>query len=389
MKVLLVENINTTRGAAMSMKAVITLLHERYGVEFTVLQHKNNNLSIYYDSIGVEHIITGHDTHIETSKLYGQTKLKKAYYLLKRLHWAVSNDRKAYKKVLEQVQIKEYDLVYTNLNRYTLGHLISSKNHMPHIVHLREFGDLDFNTVSAIPHFQKKLDKYVCKYIAISQAVKNHYHSFGIENNKIDVIYNGVKVPEVLRGDNILENDVIRMVMVGAITPTKSQLDVVNAIAELPKKYRERIQLDVYGNGDAAYINKLKAAATSGGVQLALKGQVDNIPQVLLNYDIGVTASKAEAFGRVTVEYMMAGVFTIASNTGANSEIIKDKYGFLYEYGNVQSLASEIVKAIENPLRTREIASKACLYAKSEFNDLKNAEAIYRLFRKVVEENAR
>lgn len=373
----------------MSMKAVIKLLHERYGVEFTVLQHKNNNLSAYYDSIGVEHIVTGHDTHMETSKLYGQSKFKRAYYLLKRFHWAVSNDKRAYEKVLEQVSIERYDLIYTNLNRYTLGHLISRKNHLPHIVHLREFGDLDFNTVSAIPHFQKRLDKYVCKYIAISQAIKNHYHSFGIENNKINVIYNGVKVPEVSRKDNILEKDVIRMVMVGAITPTKSQLDVVNAVAELPEKYKDKIQLDVYGDGDVEYINKLREAAKYGGVCLDLKGQVNNITQVLLNYDIGVTASKAEAFGRATVEYMMAGVFAIASNTGANPEIVKDKYGFLYEYGNVQSLANEILKAIENPLRTREIASKACLYAKTEFNDLKNADAIYRLFRKVVEENAR
>lgn len=127
MKVLLIENINTTRGAAMSMKTVIKLLHEKYDVEFTVLQHKENNLSEYYDSIGVKHIVTGHDTHIETTKLYGKSNLTKCYYLLKRLHWAYSNDKKAYKRMLENVRIKDYDLVYTNLNRYVLGHMISKK----------------------------------------------------------------------------------------------------------------------------------------------------------------------------------------------------------------------------------------------------------------------
>lgn len=253
---------------------------------------------------------------------------------------------------------------------------------------MREFGDLDFNTVSAIPHFQRKLDKYVTKYIAISQAVKSHYQSYGIASSKIDVIYNGVKVPEVIRRDEILTNDKIRIVVVGAISPTKSQLDVVKALALLPEKYKRKVVLDIYGDGDTAYKNKLFESAKQENINLDLKGQVANIPEILLNYDIGVTASRAEAFGRVTVEYMMAGVFTIASDTGANPEIIKNQYGYLYEYGNMQSLAEKIVQAIEDPLKTRDMASKACLYAKTEFNDLKNADAIYKLFRKVVQENA-
>lgn len=372
----------------MSMKTVTKLLHERHDVEFTILQHKNNNLSEYYDSTGIKHIVTGHDTHIETTKLYGKSSLQKVYCLAKRLHWSLSNDKKAYKKVLEQIPINEYDLIYTNLNRYTLGHVINKKNHIPHVVHLREFGDLDFNTVSAIPHFQKRLDKYVTKYIAISQAVKNHYQSFGIKDTKIEVIYNGVEIPQIIRKDEILTKDLIRIVMVGAITPTKSQLDVVKALMILQREYGKRLVFDIYGDGDAKYKDLLKKTAEEGNIELNIKGQVDNIPQILPKYDIGITASKAEAFGRVTVEYMMAGLFVIASDTGANPEIIANQYGYLYEYGNEQSLANEIMRVIEQPSEARKIAEKACLYAQKEFADIKNADAIYKLFGKVVQENA-
>lgn len=387
MNVLLVENINTNRGAAMSMKSVIKLLHEKYKVEFTVLQHKENSLTEYYKGIGVKSIVTGHDTHIETTKLYGQDPLKKIYYLMKRLRWALMNDKKAYEIIQTNLQIDDFDIVYTNLNRYAIGHIINKRHGIPHVVHLREFGDLDFRTISAIPKFQKILDKYVTKYIAISQAVKDHYTLFGIDSEKIDVIYNGVKVPEVIRESEILLNDKVRIVMVGSIEPTKSQADVIKAIEILPNKYKQRVVIDFYGNGEERYIKELQIAAEKGDVQLNIRGQVNNIPEVLLDYDIGITASRAEAFGRATIEYMMAGILTIASDTGANPEIVKDQFGYLYEYGNSESLAKKIIIAIENPAKSREIATKAYEYAINKYTDIKNADAIYKLFAKVVVEN--
>ena len=63
------------------------------------------------------------------------------------------------------------------------------------------------------------------------------------------------------------------------------------------------------------------------------------------NYNIGLMCSKKEGFGRVTVEYISAGLYVIASNTGANPEIIKKEFGELYKYGDTKDLINKIKNA--------------------------------------------
>ena len=61
-------------------------------------------------------------------------------------------------------------------------------------------------------------------------------------------------------------------------------------------------------------------------------GFIKEINDFRKNMDVGIVASRSEAFGRTTIEGMLSQMLIIASNAGSNIELINDgKNGFLYE----------------------------------------------------------
>ena len=118
------------------------------------------------------------------------------------------------------------------------------------------------------------------------------------------------------------------------------------------------------------------------------KGYVDNIYEYVGKYDIGLVCSKSEGFGRVTAEYMHAGLIVIASNKGANSELIDNgENGFLYEYGNSDDLSKKIEKVIEEKSDFKQkIVEEAMKKANNMFTAEKNADNVYKIYEEVLGE---
>ena len=82
---------------------------------------------------------------------------------------------------------------------------------------------------------------------------------------------------------------------------------------------------------------------------ISFLGYRNNLRENLSSYDIGVICSKSEGFGRVTAEYMAAELCVIASDTGANTELIEnEKNGLIYNYNNDKELAEKIKKIYNN-----------------------------------------
>ena len=75
---------------------------------------------------------------------------------------------------------------------------------------------------------------------------------------------------------------------------------------------------------------------------------------------IAVVASKSEAFGRVTIEAMLGGLVVVATDAGANSELIDNgKTGYLYPSGDYHKLYECIYKIQENRENMYETAVKS------------------------------
>lgn len=291
-----------------------------------------------------------------------------------------------YPIILFKLRSLHVDLIHTNNSIIDIGVFLSFFKKVKHVWHLREFGDLDFGLYSA---FGKKFDSFIYSFgdifIAISQSIKATFSNI-IPENKIKLIYNGI-IPQVEDLDSKHSNTIIEFVMVGSIQKTKNQLEALQALTII-KKRGYKANLNFIGATEEEYYLELQKYIKENSLENDVKfwGECDNVPQILSNMDVGLMLSQNEAFGRVTVEYMLQNIFVIATNRGANPEIIKDgETGFLYQIGNINELADKMCFCIENRQTMKEVSFKGKSIAKEKFVSTINTKNIYSIYNKIIE----
>ena len=95
--------------------------------------------------------------------------------------------------------------------------------------------------------------------------------------------------------------------------------------------------------------------------------------------------SKAEAFGRVTVEAMLSGSLVIGADTAATIELIRDmETGLLYKYGDISDLTQKIEWVLNEKEIARKISENGCHYMREHMSSETNAKNINELYEKVV-----
>ena len=210
----------------------------------------------------------------------------------------------------------------------------------------------------------------------------------GVDSSKITTIYDGLETDEIARvNDSDRNGDLIRIIITGHIQPNKGQMQIVEAIGHIPSDKRKKIRLDIVGEAYPDYKKKIVDYIAKNHLENIVRftGYQTGIYQKLSGYDIGITASKAEGFGRCTVEYMMAGLLTIASDTGANPELITDREtGILFHYGDSVDLAKKIEWCIDHRDECAQIAQRGCDFSREEYSDIKNADNVIKLYQTVL-----
>ena len=182
-------------------------------------------------------------------------------------------------------------------------------------------------------------------------------------------------------------NEPFRIVMTGYFTQSKGQEELIRALTFIPTDVINRIKVDFIGSGDADYIDNLKKIVRDAQIEgsVSFLGHREDVHKILHNYDLGIICSRAEAFGRVTAEYMLAGLCVLASNTGGNLELIEDKKtGCLYEYGNPQSLSDKICFLFNNRDYVDMLSENGYEKAKRKYITQKNAEGVVNVYRKLM-----
>ncbi|MEQ3234717.1 glycosyltransferase family 4 protein [Bacteroides cellulosilyticus] len=287
-----------------------------------------------------------------------------------------------YPVVFYKLRKYNFDLVHSNGSVIDLGGYISRSRRVKHVWHLREFGELDFGLHSVLG---KRYERFVYgmgdTFIAISRRIAQEYTSV-IPKDKIKLIYNGV-IPK--RGDLEAKhlNGKTQFVLVGLIQSAKNQMEALRAIRLLVKEGCFDFHLTIIGGADFLYLRQLEEFVTVNKLNgyVTFLGECDNVPERLSGMDVGLMLSKNEAFGRVTVEYMLQNIAVIASNSGANPEIIRDgETGLLYPLGQIEALAMKMRTLIENKSFMINTARNGQKYAMSHFISQINTKAVCEIF---------
>lgn len=268
--------------------------------------------------------------------------------------WVYMRNEKKLKKLIKRVsnffgEISYYhffkkecfDLIHFNSSVYGCGAMAASKLEIPYTWHIRELAEENFK----LTFFNKKRSVALInsskKIITISQFMKEKLKDDFTER-KIVVVYNGLK-PSKNINNSIPSN--FKLVIIGAIAEDKGQLDAVKAIKILKEKYNMDFRLYIVGPiTDKEYFEVISNEITDEiKNSIIFTGYQKDVSKFRASEYIALICSKAEAFGRVTIEAMNSGQIIIGANSGATPEIITDGLnGFLYQTGNCESLADKI-----------------------------------------------
>ena len=260
-------------------------------------------------------------------------------------------------------------LVHTNSIITWFGVMLSQALHVPHIQHIREFGredfDMEFNFSNKLmARIFNKSSKIVC----ISDAVLNTYKKL-FNSKKMVRIYNGVGHSVTSENSKTSSNKVY-ILLVGRLSKEKGQREAIAACEKLIEKGIYNFELHLYGNGVDERV--LREYIINKGLEqnVVFKGYSTQINYS--DYDIALMTSKAEAFGRVTVEYMLNALPVVGIATGGTAELVVEKQtGLLSEYGNIGQLASNIELLILNENYRKELGKNG----KRRANDFFTEEA--------------
>lgn len=270
------------------------------------------------------------------------------------------------------------NFVATNTITIDVGALAARKKGIKHIWFVHEFGEEDhgFTFKIGIQPARKKILSLSQIVVINSIAVLNSFP----ESDKLKLVYNSIpnRCPAI--NEQHIESE-LRLVMLGQIARSKNQEEAIKAVA-LCRQKGYPITLSIYGGVvDHEYGEFLRELIVQYSLQqfVTIYSPVKNICNPLIGSHALLMCSRNEAFGRVTVEALKAGVPVIASDKGGSLEIVMERFnGYFYEAGNLKDLAWKIINLYHNyaDFDHREIANAISLKF-NEFNTWQQLKAVF------------
>lgn len=365
-------------GATLSMYNIIEEMIKR-GMEVSVVLSNTKNISNELLNSKVKFIkipLYGMRMDIKVKNI-----LTKPKFFIKSLRNKLSK-----RQIIQHLKADKPDVIHINGLDSGIGAEIAQKLNIPYVWHIRQFMEADLGKKLFCEKHVYKLVSQADSVIAISKDVKNKFEP--IINRSIKVIYNGIPQEKYdIQDHKILAEDNVHCLLAGRISSQKGQITAIKAIEILIKKGIDNIYLTIIGQGETKeYVNKIMNYIDTHGLKqhISVMEHSDNLLELRRQHDIGLTCSKREAFGRVTIENMMAGMLAIGANSGGTPEIITDcENGYLYEVNDSKALANVIFKAISNKNQSQIIAQNGHSYSIDFFSIKRVVNEIIKVYENI------
>jgi glycosyltransferase involved in cell wall biosynthesis len=239
---------------------------------------------------------------------------------------------------------------------------------------------------------QRWLQRLTARYLdsyqtAVSDQIRTLFiEQWGIRNDRIGTIYNGVSMEQYLTIPEgatwPVEGGGPVVINVGRLNPQKAQDKLLEA-AKLVLEQRPDARFMIVGRGELE--QQLKDHAQRLGIadQVIFTGVRHDIPELLAQADVFVLSSLWEGLPVAAVEAMAAARAVVLTNVGGNRELVNSgKNGLLVPPNNVEALAVAIISLLDNPAWAKSLGQAARKQIEHDFNIdrvIKQYEALYEL----------
>ena len=189
--------------------------------------------------------------------------------------------------------------------------------------------------------FFNKSFKYAKLLIAPSQQLANFAKNWGVDENKIQLVYNCVDSNQ-FKGNNS-NNIKYDLVTVCRLVPWKGLEELIYSAIDL------KLKLAIIGDGPLK--NHLQSLASEASPGIDFLGNIENqkVVEVLHMSKVFVLNSEYEATSYALIEAKMCGLPVIAKHNDGNSTVIRNNIdGFIVHHNSREDLKYSIKKLISD-----------------------------------------
>jgi glycosyltransferase involved in cell wall biosynthesis len=200
----------------------------------------------------------------------------------------------------------------------------------------------------AVGFTERLISRRVARYVCVSEHLKGHVaREWRMPESSIEVVYNGVDLPDLSDEPRLREGREILIGSVGNLRAIKNYALLVSAFASLVRRH-PRCRLELVGDGPdreslESLSRELGVADTSHFVGHAPEPSV-----YLKKFDVFVLPSLSEGISLSILEAMAAKKICLVSNVGGTPEIVEDAVnGFLFTSNDSGELAEKLISLVD------------------------------------------
>lgn len=259
--------------------------------------------------------------------------------------------------------------------------------------------DMGFTRTRRQRQLGRWLDRGVTRYIAVAEAVRQAVcRDEGVDPEKIEVIYNGIDLPDFDRRRRRWDRTVERRregiepgeVLIGCVSnfnPVKGHLRLLEAFAGLQRRCPgQPIRLMLTGDGPMR--DRIEERIDALGIARAVirTGLSEDITREYEMADVAVLPSDTEGFSNSILQAMACGRAMVACRVGGNAEAIEHaRTGLLTPAGDAEAMSAALERLIADASLRRRMGLAARQRLEQRFTHRHMLEQIEALIERVIE----
>ncbi len=251
-----------------------------------------------------------------------------------------------------------------------------------------------FRKIFRLPEKRRKLVKRLSSIVSISNEISNELLGYGIPQEKIVSIPNGVDTDLFhpvssdekikLRKDFCWGEDDFVTLFVGAITPRKRPEWILEAVASLLEEGM-KIRVAFVGPGKSdGHLERMKSSIQNKpwSKRISFYGQRVDVHKFYQAADIYCLPSQQEGMPNSVLEAMSTGLPCIVTNVSGIPDLIQDTYNGLI-IKNINDLKENVSLLRRNNILSDDISNNARETIINEFSSSRIMELYLTLFNKI------
>lgn len=322
------------------------------GIEPLIVVPDGNDFCLTLRSQGIRTLVLNY----RTAAYPKAGNIKGIALFLPKLIARIVVNRIAAFKLKKEAKLFGANMIHTNVSVIDIGMRAARKLGIPHVTHIREYGDKDFN-INLFPSRRIYLNNFKDKNsytICITKDIAKYYHIDNQSNSK--VIYNGI----LNKSDMIFDKEKDHyFLFAGRLEEGKGISDIIKTYGKLRCEREKLFPLLIAGDAcHNNYVDYLHELADSHGVAdyIRFLGNRDDVLFLMSKAAALVVPSHHEGFGRITAEAMFSGCLVIGKDVAGTkeqfdngSELTGKEIGLRYHNDNelIKHLCDIMDKGIE------------------------------------------